>query len=199
MQINIIRYTNFVRSAKVLLSILVIILTGVIFIYPIIKKNSNIRIAFAAIEKGAVSPTEMIDANFRGFDGDNQRYNISAKTTSQIDENHVKLSKLKADIYTKDNRWLFMQSENGILQIKEKMLDLKGNVEFFTDDGYELHTESMLVDIENKIATSSGLVKGQGLLGKINAIGATFDGKNKIAKFNSQVLVTVYLPEQENK
>ena len=199
MIINIARYTNFVRSAKVLLGVLVFFLIAVIFIYPILKKNSGIRIAFAAAEKGVVSPTEMLDANFRGFDADNQRYNISAKTASQVDEDHVKLGSLKADIYTKDGKWLFMQSNIGILQIKEKMLDLKGDVEFFTDEGYELHTESMLVDIENKIATSHELVKGQGLLGKINAIGAVFNGKNKTANFNSQVFVTVYLPEQENK
>lgn len=198
---SIVRYTNFVRSAKVFLAALVILLTAIIFIYPIIKKNSSIRIEFANTEKQAQSttPTEMANANFRGFDANNQKYNISAKTASQIDDNHVKLIQLKADIYEKTGKWLFMQSDTGMLQIKEKLLTLNGNIEFFSDDGYELTTQSMLVDIENKKATTNELVKGQGPLGKINSVGAVFDGKNKTAEFNSQVFVTIYLPEQEKK
>lgn len=196
---SIARYTRFVKSAKVLLSILVVILTALIFFYPIVKRDTGIRIAFTSTtDKSAQPPTQMVNANFHGFDDNNQPYNVTAQTAMQIDENDMVFNKINADLSLNSGMWLNMQAAKGTLKIKERLLSLNGAVEIFNDEGYELHTDALEVDIGKKIAVSRLPVNGQGLLGTLKAQGVVFDGNNKTATFGGRVYVTVHLPPKEN-
>lgn len=191
-------YTRFVNLAKLFLGILVLTLTGSILFYPAIKKNSGIRIALiGSSDKNTPSPTQMINANFHGFDENNQPYNITAKTALQVDENNVAFEHINGDITLNSGLWLTTQSDKGSLKIKERLLYLTGNVEMFTDEGYELHTQSMNIDIGAKIAVTSDPVNGHGPLGTIRSNGAVFNGNNKTALFGKPVFVTIRLPPKE--
>ncbi len=193
-------YTRFVNSAKLLLGVLVLLLTVMIFAYPIIKKNSGLRIAFTSTEKTATPPpTQMVNANFHGFDNSNQPYNITAKTAVQLDEDNVNFDTLNGDISLNSGMWFTMQSNNGHLKVKEHLLDLKGAIEMFNDEGYEMRTETMNVDIGKKIAVTHDAVNGQGPLGLLRAHGAVFDGNAKTAVFSGPVFVMLYLPPKEKK
>jgi len=191
-------YTKFVQSAKLLLGILVVILTVMIFAYPVLKKNSGLRIAFTSTDKTVKPPpTQMVNANFRGFDDENQPYNVTSKTALQLDENNVTFDKINGDISLNNGLWFTMQANKGHLKIKERLLDLNGSIEMFNDEGYELRTESINIDLGRKIAVTHEPVNGQGPLGSLKAHGAVFDGNAKTATFTGPVLVTLYLPPKE--
>ncbi|MEI7668875.1 MAG: LPS export ABC transporter periplasmic protein LptC [Pseudomonadota bacterium] len=192
-------YTRFVKSTKLLLGLFVFILTSLMFLYPIIKKDSGLRIAFTSTEKSQTSPTKMINANFHGFDESNQPYNLNAKTALQIDENNLSFEDINSDISLNNGVWLTMQANKGSLLVKEKLLDLVGAVEILNDNGYELKTDKLHIDIGKKIATTDDIVNGQGILGTLKAKGAIFDGNTKISKFGGRVFVKVYLPAKELK
>lgn len=196
MQIHSIAYyTRFVYSAKVLLGVLVVVLIGMMFLYPVIKKNRDVRVAFTSIEKTVKPPpTQMVKANFHGFDQNNQPYNITADTALQTDEDNVSFNKINADITLNSGVWLTLQADRGSMKVKEHLLFLRGSIEMFDDEGYELRTDTMDVDIAKKMAVTHDVVKGQGPLGKLKSQGAVFYGDTKRAVFGGPVSVTVYMP-----
>lgn len=187
-------YTRFVYSAKVLLGILVVVLIGMMFLYPVVKKNRDVRVAFTSIEKTVKPPpTQMVKANFRGFDQNNQPYNITADTALQSDEDNIAFNKINADITLNSGVWLSLQADKGSMKIKEHLLFLNGSVEMFNDEGYELRTDTMVVDIAKKMAVTHDVVKGQGPMGTLKSQGAVFYGDAKRAVFGGRVFVTVYM------
>lgn len=192
-------YTRFVNSAKLLLGLLVLVLTAIMFLYPVIKKNSSVRIAFTSVDKTASAPTKMLNANFHGFDESNQPYNVTAETAIQVDEDNITFDKINGDIALNSGKWLSIQADKGDMKIKEKLLYLHGKVEMFTDEGYELSTETLHVDIGKKLAVTQDVVKGHGLIGTLQSLGAVLDGNQKTATFNKPVFVRIYLPAHESQ
>jgi lipopolysaccharide export system protein LptC len=194
------RYTRFVRSTKLLLAALAVILTGAILFYPVIKRDSGVRIAFTSIvKKGPTSQTQMLGARFHGLDKDNQPYNVTAKTATQIDDDTLGLDQPTGDISLKSGAWLSVAGNTGVFRMKEKELDLKGSIEMFDNEGYEFRTERMHVNVGNKTAVTHDEVRGQGPLGKLRAMsGAEVDGNSQVVTFEGPVFVTVY-PSREDK
>src|SRR5882724_1177748 len=101
------------------------------------------------------------------------------------------------DISFNNGGWFTIQANSGRLKVKERLLDLNGAIEMFNDEGYEMRTDTMHVDIGKKIATTQDPVNGQGPLGILRAHGAVFDGNAKTALFSGPVFVTLYLPPKE--
>lgn len=187
-------YTQFVQLAKLLLGVFVVALIAVMFLYPVLKKNKDVRVAFTSIEKTMKPPpTQMINANFHGFDEHDQPYNITAVSAVQQDENNVTFDKVNCDITLSSGVWLTLQANKGSMKIKERLLTLQGSIEMFDDEGYELRTPYMEVDIGKKMAVTHDPVEGQGPLGTLKAHGAVFYGNTKDIVFGGPVLVTLYL------
>lgn len=192
---SVAHHTKFVHATKVLLFVLIATLISVLLFYPIIKKNTGIRIAFTSTpEKSAPPPTTMVNANFHGFDADNQPYSITAKNAMQLDADNVLLDQVNGDISLNSGVWFTAQADKGTLKMKQQQLLLNGSVELFNDQGYEMHTESIHIDIAKKIAVTEDPVSGQGPLGTLKSHGGVFDGIQKTATFNGPVFVTIYLP-----
>lgn len=196
---SITRYTRFVRSTKVMLGLLAVILTCAILFYPYIKKDNGLRIAFTSIAKQAsTSQTQMLNARFHGLDKDNQPYNLNAKTATQLDDDTLDLNHPIGDITLKNSAWLSVAGNNGLFKIKEKLLDLKGAIEMFNNEGYEFRTEHMHVNIGDKTAVTHDEVNGQGPLGKLKALGgANINGVTQVITFEGPVFVTVYPSQRE--
>jgi lipopolysaccharide export system protein LptC len=189
------QYTRFVQLTKLLLGILVFVLIALMFLYPVIKKNSDVHVAFMALEKTVKPPpTEMKKPIFHGFDENNQPYNINADNALQVDEDNVQFDKVSGDLTTSSGVWLSIQADKGSMKMKEKLLYLNGSVEMFDDEGYELRTDHMDIDIGKKIATTRDPVNGQGPSGTLKSNGAVFYGNTKSAVFGGPVFVTIYLP-----
>ncbi|HEU5046839.1 MAG TPA: LPS export ABC transporter periplasmic protein LptC [Rickettsiales bacterium] len=197
---SVAHHTKLVHLTKALLFVLVAVLVCVLLFYPIIRKNTSIRIAFTstAEKNNTPPPTTMVNANFHGFDASNQPYSITAKTALQVDAENVLLDQVNGDISLNSGVWFTAQANKGNLQIKQEQLFLSGAVELFNDQGYEMHTESMHIDIAKKIAVTEDPVSGQGPLGTLKSHGAVFNGAQSIATFNGPVFVTIYLPPKES-
>jgi len=144
---SVARYTRFVRSTKLTLAVLAGILICMVLFYPLLQ-DSGVHVAFTSIEKkGPSSPTQMINARFHGLDKEDQPFNITAKTATQIDDNTVGLDHLTGDISLKSGAWLSVSGDTGVFKMKEKGLDLKGSIEMFDDEGYEFRTERLHVNV----------------------------------------------------
>ena len=140
----------------------------------------------------------MVNANFHGFDDTNQPYNVTAKAALQTDEDNVALDRVNGDIALNSGVWLTLSANKGNLKIQERLLDLQGSVEMFNDEGYELRTDYINIDIGKKLAVTNQPVNGQGPMGILKSQGAVFDGNAKTATFTGPVHVTLHLPPKED-
>jgi lipopolysaccharide export system protein LptC len=191
---SIARYTRFVKSIKVALAVLAAILSAVILFYPVLKRDTGVRIAFTSIEKkGPTAQTQMMNAHFRGLDKDNQPFNVLSKTATQINDNTMGLDKVSGDITLKGGAWLSVSANTGTFLVKEKTLDLKGAIEMFNDEGYEFRSETMHVNVGDKSAITHDVVDGQGPLGILKAYGGAAVGSaGGVITFEGPVFVTVF-------
>ena len=73
-------------------------------------------------------------------------------------------------------------------------MDLSGQVNVFSDAGYEVHSRQLVVDIGKGKATSISPVYGQGPFGVFKAGGVFADVDGEFVTFTNGVSMTAYPP-----
>ena len=88
---------------------------------------------------------------FQGIDELNQPFYLHAKKYQKITNSKNKLlfEKPKAEINLKKGKWLTMNAEEGIFDIKQQTLELIGNVLFLHSDGEQIDTNNAIIDLKN--------------------------------------------------
>ncbi len=191
---TITRYTRFVLFTKGTLVFLVVLIVGMLIIIPVTNRDQGgIRIAFSNIEHGSdVLTPKMVNPQFRGFDEQDQPFTVTADYAQQKDENTIVLSNVNADITLKSGKWVSLKSNEGLLDLKSKLISATGKVYVFYDDGYEFSTEFLKVDMGKKILTSDYPVSGQGPMGAIEAKGLEATHADKSIRFKGPVRLTIF-------
>ena len=133
----------------------------------------------------SVGRNELLNPRFESEDKSQQPYTITANKAVQNskDMNLVLLDKPVADISLKDNAWLAVEAENGEYQQVKQQLQLNGHVKLFHDQGYEMLTDKIDIDMITKKAVSTTPVSGHGPIGTITSNGLTADGTTGILTF----------------
>lgn len=190
------RYSRFVKVSKWALAGVVVIVGITMLAIPAIKsKDDGVRLSFTGVDtEGSGMDTSPIMENpkLQGVDKQNQPFMVTAKTAKQQDANTVLLDAMQADMTLKNERWLTVMAKQGILKLDTSELTLSGNVQMFHDQGYEMKTEKMLVNLEESTGHSDTEVEGNGPMGHIKAARfSVFDRGERIV-FNGGVNMTVY-------
>ena len=141
----------------------------------------------------SIGRNELLNPRFESEDTNQQPYTITAKKAFQesADLNRVILDKPVADISLKDGAWLAIEAEKGEFEQVKQVLTLENNVKLFHDDGYEMTTNAVDMDIVNEKAISTSPVKGHGPMGQIKSQGLIADGKTGIITFQGPATLTI--------
>jgi len=131
----------------------------------------------------SVGRNELINPKFESEDSSQQPYTITATKAFKDADDLIKLDKPVADISLKDNAWLAIQSDEGEYESVKQQLMLQGHVKLFHDQGYEMITDKVDIDMVSKTAVSKTPVSGHGPIGNIKATGMSADGKTGIVTF----------------
>jgi len=120
-----------------------------------------------------VGQNELVNPKFESADEKNQPFSITALRAVQSarDPSVVLLEKPMADITLKSGTWLAAQAQKGAYRQNTERLLLQGEVKLFHDDGYEVTTDKLLVNLQNREAWSDEPVYGQGPAGSLEASG----------------------------
>lgn len=191
---SIVRYTSYVRFSKFTLLGVAFLLLLSIVITPLWRaEGEGMRLVFTTMEKMDPKEPEMLNPKFQGVDENNQPFTITADRATQIDSNTVRLLRINADLAAEQGtRWLNVIANEALYHLDRKTITLTGNVQLFEDQGYELHTQEVLVDINAKTATSTTTFSGQGPAGMINAQGFYIANAGAVMQFSGPVTVTLY-------
>jgi lipopolysaccharide export system protein LptC len=129
------------------------------------------------------STLTMSNPHFDGVDQQQRPFSVSALKATQLDKTGevIELDVPEADITMDNGAWLAINADSGRFMRLAQKLDLDGAVSLFHDQGFELHTRDVKVDLAASSAHTDQPVQGQGPSGNLTADGLDLtDGGKRI-------------------
>ncbi len=195
---NSIRRSTAVKKLRLILPIVAALIVVIMFVW------SDMESVAPPPRKETVSPqtvgrNELLNPRFESEDKSQQPYTITATKAFQDtkDMNTIMLDKPVADISLKDSAWLAVESDKGEFEQVKQNLMLEGKVKLFHDDGYEMQTDKVEIDMIREKAISKTPVSGHGPVGTIKAQGLTADGKTGILSFTGPATLILNQSSQD--
>ncbi len=163
-------YTRFVRASKVTLPLAAVALLATALMWPAFRDRLVEFVGFvpAAIDE-AIEDFQVIKMTMRGLDEGDQPYSFTAETAIKYDPDIEEIDLLNptADISMSDGSWLAVMSERGLYNSDEETLLLLDNVNMFHDQGYEMNTNSALIDFSTGDMVGREPTHGHGDFGEL--------------------------------
>lgn len=195
---RIARHTLWVVWSKYALVGIAFLLVSLVFIIPGMQDDTGgARIVFTNLQEGEALPPKMSKPRYQGTDDRNQPYVVTADSAEQRDDGTVLLEKIEADITLANGNWLAFMAKNGIVTPHKNTLFFPETVSAFYDDGYEMHTSSVNVNLRATRAIGKEHVKAQGPLGSLDADGFVLNTEKKRLIFTGNVKVVLNPKAQE--
>ena len=181
-------YSHFVRFMKIALPSLAAIIFAAIIIIPQFNSPKNDFDVTDGIDLDSGVSFEVRNARFYGTDEKNQPFALTMESASDIDKNSqmIELKNPKADISFNDQRWLAVKAQTGYYDQQAQNIHLTGSVSLYYDQGYNLESSDIRIDVKKSIAESKNAIIAIGPIGKIKADGFSFE-KNKNYHFTGKV------------
>lgn len=188
-------YSRGVRLLKLFLPVVALVLVVIVVAWPYIQKESiQLTIGFATGSvDGSEEPT-MVNPRYTGVDSDQQPFSVTADLARNLvlDTTRVELEMPKADITLGDGTWLAVTAETGVFGRTESLLDLSGSVNMFHDQGYEMTTDAVRIDLESRTAESTTSVVGQGPIGELRSEGFRMNNRDRVIHFTGKASLRLY-------
>jgi len=171
------RYSRFVGLMKVMLPAVAASLLGLLVVWPSLSPAHRERLAAGQprVDAARFDTLSIRNPRYYGTDDKNLPFTVTADVATQLDPQNlvVTLERPVADLNRGDGTGIIVDGDTGFYRQKNDTLDMIGHVDFFRDDGYELHTESARIDIAHGGATGDQAVQGQGPAGTVEGQGFT--------------------------
>jgi len=193
---DVARHARFVGAMKIALPLVAVALVALLVSWPYVtsREDEGFRLSYAAVEESANGTITMTNARYIGTDRQGQPFALTAASAEQnpAEPGRIALTGLTADIALADGPWLALQAERGVYWQETSKVDLAGDVQLFSDTGYELRTEAATVDLDAKVAEGSSPVSGQRPAGLLEAGGFRAEAATRKVRFFAPVRMTLY-------
>ena len=166
-----VRYSRFVGLMKFGLPVAAAALVVLVVSWPETDdRDAGFRIGYS-LGLGDAEAPGMVNARYVGTDANKRPFVVTADSATPEAGNpdRITLVALQADITLDDERWVTVIAETGVYDRLAQTLRLGEAVSLYSDDGFELHAGSALIDLEAASATSDAPVQAQGPLGILTA------------------------------
>ena len=186
------RHSSVVRRLRLVLPLIAVAIVGVMLAWSDMDANVE-PVRREDVSPQTVGKNELLKPKFQSEDTKKQPYTITADKAFQESEDldRVILDKPVADIALQDGAWIAIKATDGEYLQSAQKLNLKGNVRLYHDDGYELNTDAVDLDISNQTAHSSSPVTGHGPAGTISGAGLDATGQNGVLIFTGPASMTL--------
>ncbi|MEQ8665007.1 MAG: LPS export ABC transporter periplasmic protein LptC [Rhodospirillales bacterium] len=188
-------YSAVVRFLRIALPIVALALVALVAAWPYLQKeNIAFTIGFVTSELTGDQQPVMVNPRYTGTDQQDRPYSITADLAHNLvqDTTRVDLDNPKADMTLEDGTWLVVTADKGVYARTEEILDLSGSVNLFQDEGYELKTESVRIDLDAGTAESTTPTEGQGPFGLLKAEGFRVLDLGKTILFTGNASLVLY-------
>lgn len=187
------KYTRFVIFGRGFLWLMIAAVVALIVYTASDNRTADgARLVFSKIKEMGDIQNVMKNPYYHGLDKNNLPYTVTATQAIQQDADTVLLENIKADMGTKDGKWLALHAGAGELKNSAKTLMLTKNVDMFYDGGYEFRSERAFVDINKGSASGDVPVTGQGPMGTLRADRFSAWNRGEVILFEGAVKVVIY-------
>ncbi len=168
------RHSRMVAAMRLALPVLAAVLLAALALWSKLGLDGqNFILALQALGPQRVESMSMSNPHFSGIDDKKRPFSVTAKEATQLDRwgDLVDLKEPQADITLENGSWVSLSSDQGRYHRQGRILDLTGAVNVYHDQGYELHTRDVKVNLADSKATGHEAVEGQGPAGDLTAEG----------------------------
>ncbi len=185
------KYSLFIRWMRLILPMIAIAIMAVVFTWS--TDTQNIPAPQENNLQQSIGKNELLNPRFESQDDKKQPYTITAKRALQgeTNENLIILEEPLADMLLNTGSWLAIKANQGAFLQDNKRLLLKGNVQIYHDQGYQMNMAQLNVDMDKNTAWTDVDVYGQGPEGTIEAKGLQSDSQNGLLIFNGPAKLTL--------
>jgi lipopolysaccharide export system protein LptC len=179
-------YSKFIRRMRMILPLAALALVAVVFAWDNMSNENLVPVQDMKNAPKTIGKNELLRPKFESMDDKNQPYTITATRAvrGEQDENMVILEKPVADMLLNSGNWIALEAKQGTYQQTERKLLLEGDVKLFHDDGYEMDTAKMHIDLDTNTAWSEDPVRAHGPAGTLEATGLKADTATGTLVFN---------------
>lgn len=186
------RHSRIVRTMRVVLPSVALLVIGLVMLQAFMyQADDTLKIGFSKMGPAAdEQKMVMMRPEFSALFNKNP-FTMNAKKAYRDEDapHRVIMDDFRGDITVKDERWINFASAKAVLDTKAMRAFLGGGIDLFSDLGYELHTQSMKIDLRNGTVTGQTEVAGQGPIGTIRADGFEVMDEGARIRFNDNVRV----------
>lgn len=195
------RYSKYVAVMKRLLPIGAVVLMGSVVVYALMPRHQE-RYVTMQQSSNVSSDLTMTRPSFTGTDEKGNPYKVTAAEVIQDPKAkntlRAELKQVDADMQFEGQSWISASAKHGFIDAQAGTLTLDGGLSVFTDNGYELHTQSANAYIKTNILEGTEKVSGHGPLGQFSADRFHFDRLKKQLQLTGHVKMTLY-PQKAKK
>jgi len=177
-------YSRFVGLMKLALPATAAALLGLLMAWPrLAPRDEEFQVAFANFNAKTIDTQSMVNPRYFGTDNKNQPFTVTAAIGTQIDQEAqaVSLDRPVADLTRPGGGGMVINSDLGVFQQKDNVLELYGHVDLYQDKGYEVHSDSAHIDVATRDAHGEEPTHGMGPTGVIDGEGfRLWDGGSRI-------------------
>lgn len=167
------RYSQFVAIMKRALPITAAALLAAVLVYALQPRQENSqRVAMTFQQLGIVNnDLAMMKPRLTGSDDEGDPYLVTADEAIQdkLDAKRATLRNVQGDVTLKGGSWISTLAPGGVLDARNHHLDLAGAIAVYSDSGYEMHTTTAGIDMQNATVVGRRAVFGQGPFGTFRA------------------------------
>lgn len=167
-------YSRFVLLAKVVLPLVAGLIVVLVVIWPELKgQREGFHLGVSDIRVETAGGQRLVNGRFTGLDGANRPFSVTADSVLQSADGKglFDLQQPKADITIDGSRWVALTAPEGTYRRDSQLLDLRGGVDLFHDDGHQFRTATIEIDFGKGTAVGDEPVHGQGPFGTIDGEG----------------------------
>lgn len=191
------RPSRVARFLKITLPVLTLGLIALLALWPQFGGIPGVDLSFPdTVLEG--NRLRMTNPRFQGLDKQNRPYVLTADTATQTRDvpREVTLEKPVAEIRDGGGGWYIGKAKTGLYREAERRLDLKGDIEIFSSNGYELRGEQAHFDMATGTVLSDSPVAGQGPIGSVKGNALAVGRNEKMVYLYGGVTATLY-PRRE--
>lgn len=193
--VDALRYSRFVAVMKRALPVLAVVLVASVIAYSVMPRHQEKMVTMQQASTVRNDLT-MTKPSFTGTDEKGNPYKVTAAEVVQDpkakDYLRAEMKQVDADMQFEDKSWINASAAHGFIDAKAGLLTLDGGISVFTDNGYEMHTQSATAYIKTNVLEGTQSVSGHGPLGNFSADRFHFDRLKKQLRLNGHVHMTLY-------
>lgn len=144
-------HSQVVVSLKVLFPSLAAVLIGLVILWPQLRARQDEAISIVS-ESTAPQDQVMVNPRFFTVDDKGERLNMVAENAYELpgDTRRVQLNQVKADLVTKNDRFVALDAEHAVYGQAADSVELTGTVNLYSEDGWELNTTQASIDLKTQ-------------------------------------------------